>query len=176
MSQQFKISPSMTKKEIIDKYTALLDAYKGAVEEAKEAEKWRSEAEKYKEAMAIQETREATVESVTENIGKLKGQIKDTLNNLSEKLASEAERLEQINLAISAQEKRLKELYDLEEFHDALSKLATAYEERKVAAEQEYEARLKELESEFMMKKEALTREIEETKAAWEEEKKTLLN
>jgi len=39
MVQQFKISPNMTKKEIIDKYTALLDAYKDAVQKAKEAEK-----------------------------------------------------------------------------------------------------------------------------------------
>ena len=53
MVQEFKISPNMTKKEIIDKYTALLDAYKDAVQKAKEAEKQRSEAEKYKEAMAI---------------------------------------------------------------------------------------------------------------------------
>jgi len=172
MTQQFKISSGMTKKEIIDKYTALLNAYKGAVQEAKEAEKWRSEAEKQKEAMAIKETREATVESVTENIGKLKGQIKDTLNNLSERLTSKAERLEQINLAISAQKKRLKELYELEEFHDAFSKLTTAYEERRAASEQEYETRLKELEAEYTLRKETLTKEIEETKAAWEEEKK----
>jgi len=172
MTKQFNITSSMTKKEIIEKYTSLLDAYKEAQQKAKEAEKWRSEAEKYKEAMALKETREATVESVTENVGKLKGQVKDTLNALTEKLATEAERLEQIKIAVAAQEKRLKELYDVEEFHDALSKLTTAYEERKASAENEYQERIKELESEYASKKAALQKEIEETREAWEQEKK----
>jgi len=171
MAAQFRISPQMTKKEIIEKYTSLLDAYKAEAQKAKETEKWQSEAEKYKEAMALQETQEATVESVTENVGKLKAQIKDTLNDLTEKLTSEAERLEQINMAVSLQEKRLKELYNLEEVSDALSKLTAAYEDRKNAAENEYALRIKQLEDEYEGKRQALEKEINESRAQWEEER-----
>ena len=172
MKDDLRISPNMTKKEIIEKYTSLLDAYEDAIQKAKEVEKWRSEAEKQKESIAIEETRDATVESVMQNIDKLKLHIRDTLNNLAEKLSSEAERLEQLKIAVAAQEKRLKELYDIEEFQDALEQLVTAYEERKIAAEEEYKNRSKELENEYNSRKEALLKEIEEMRASWEEEKK----
>ena len=78
MAEQFKISSQMTKKEIIEEYSGLLEAYKKKVKEAKESEKWRSEAEKYKEAVALEAAKEATVHGVIENVTNLKGLLGHT--------------------------------------------------------------------------------------------------
>ena len=108
MAEEFKISSQMTKKEIIERYSQLLEAYKKKVEAARESEKWRSEAEKYKEAAALKTAKEATVNGVTKDVASLKGLIGKTLSDLTDKLSSQAERLEDLNSAVMLQEDRLK--------------------------------------------------------------------
>jgi hypothetical protein len=186
MAEEFKISSQMTKKEIIEEYSGLLEAYKNKVKEAKESEKWRSEAEKYKEATALEAVKEATVHGVIENVTNLKGLIGKTLGDLTDKLSSQAERLEELKSAVVLQEKRLKELYDIEEASDALAKLVEAYEERRTVAETEFASNITRLESDYDGKfavlegkyselQVTLKKDIEEKRAEWEDEKRRFL-
>jgi len=183
VAEEFKISSQMTKKQIIDEYTRLLEAYRQKVEEAKEAEKWRSEAEKYKEATALKTAKTATVEGVIESVTGLKTQLGKTLTDLTDKLAFQAERLEEVNSAVTLQEKRLKELYDIEAASDTLARLVQAYQEQKDEAEAEfksrmaelehnYQERFQELEEKYSRMKDELEDEIRRKRAAWDEEKK----
>ncbi|MBW2164196.1 MAG: hypothetical protein JRF43_07095 [Deltaproteobacteria bacterium] len=186
MAEQFKISSQMTKKEIIEEYSGLLEAYKKKVKEAKESERWRSEAEKYKEAVALEAAKEATVHGVIENVTNLKGLLGKTLSDLTDRLSAQAERLEELKSAVALQEKRLKELYDIEEASDALNKLVDAYEERKTVAETEFASSITKLESDYEEKfavlekkyselQVALQKEIEGKRVEWEDEKKRFL-
>ncbi len=177
-----EVSHSMTKKEIIEKHAELLDAFKKKVKEAEEAKKLASEAEKHSKSTAVKLSKEATVASVVENVGGLRIQIGKTLNDLTEKMNEQAEKLVSLNTAIETQEKRLAELHDIEAASDSLSKIVEAYEERKTVMEDEYSKKMKELEEEYheKLKKqeaesgaklEALNNEIETTRSKWKEEK-----
>lgn len=161
MPDEFKITSQMTKKELIDKYSALFDAYKSKAMEAKEALKWRSEAEKLRESRSVEAAKKATVEGVIEDVSLLRNRLGKTLNDLTEKLTHQSEKLQELNRAVSVQEQRLKDLYDIDAATESFFKLTEAYEERKQAMEEEYAARKEELEN-----------EIQETRAAWENEKK----
>lgn len=161
MEDEFKVRPQMTKKELIEKYSALFDAYKAKAKEAEEAKKWRTEAEKLRELKSVEAAKKTTVEGVIEDVSALKNQLGKTLNDLTEKLTHQSEKLHQLNQAVSVQQQRLKELYDIDAATESFFKLTEAYEERKLAMEEEYSSRKSELEE-----------EIQKTRNAWEEEKK----
>ena len=152
MEKEFKITPQMTKKEIMENYGKLLEAYKKKAEEAEEAQKWRKEAEKYREAAAMKSAQKATVEGVMDSVGDLRVLFGKTLTDLSEKLASQAERLEELNQAVAIQEKRLEELYDIEAATDAFQKLMAVYDDQIKEAEAKYKEMLDHLEKEYREK------------------------
>lgn len=133
MTDDLKVSPSMTKKELIEKYSSLFNAYQKKLKEAGETQKWRSEAERLKEKQALSGAQQATVEGVLTSITSLRGQLGQTLNDLTQKLSSQAEYLENLNKihSISVQENRLKELYDIEAATENFTKLMAAYEEQR---------------------------------------------
>jgi uncharacterized coiled-coil protein SlyX len=183
MTEEFKVSPQMTKKELIAEYTRLLEGYKKKVEEAGDAEKWRSEAEKYKEAAALKTAKDATVEAVIDSVTGLKAQLGKTLMDLTDKMASQAERLEEINMAVALQERRLAELYEIEATSDTLAKLIHAYQERKAEAEAEFDTKKNQLERDYQARFEdlqakhskltaGLEEETRQKRSSWEEEKK----
>jgi hypothetical protein len=182
MENEFKITPQMTKKEIMDRYLELLEEFKKRAREAEEVQKWRKEAEKHREAVALESAKKATVEGVIDSVGNLRILLGKTLTDLSEKLTSRAERLEELNQAVAIQGERLKELYDIEAATDTFHKLMAAYEEQVKGVEEEFEAGLAQLEKEYGEKtkelreryeaeKATLEKEIAETRQAWEEEK-----
>ena len=161
MADEFKVTSQMTKKELIEKYSALFDAYKAKADEAQEAQKWRSEAEKLKASKSVEAAKKTTVGGVIEDVSTLRNQLGKTLNDLTEKLTHQSERLQELNGAVSVQEQRLKELYDIDAAAESFFKLTEAYGDRKLAMEEEYASR-----------KEELEREIQKSRAAWKEEKK----
>lgn len=182
MDEKFRISSSMTKKEIIDTHTELLEAFKQKAKEAETARKAASEAEKHQNILAAESAKDATIESVIRNIGNLRIQIGETLNDLTEKMNKQADKLQALNSAIDIQEKRLSELYDIESASDSLAKLIQAYEERKENMEKEYFDREKELdkkhsekmlsmENEYSQKLKNLKDEIDNIRQLWIEEK-----
>ncbi len=170
MADDFKITTSMTKKELIEKYSKLFNAYQKKLKEAGEAEKWRSEAEKLREKQAVSSAKKATVEGVIENVTSLRTLLAKTLNDLTQKLSNQAERLEELNRAISVQEERLKELYDIEAATESFQKLMAAYQEEKHQIEQEIAQRTKELQEELSAKSQRMISDFEARKAALKEE------
>ncbi len=179
---QFRLNVSAKKQDIIDQYKKLLDSHSKAVRENTEARKQLTELERRMEEQAADLSQEATVSSVIGNLGKLRGQIGATLNDLTDQMTAEAEKLEALRRSVTDQEKRLKDLYDIEDTADALQKLVVAYEERRAEAEREFdellaelntklEARKEEADAELEDERENLTAAIDGQRAKWIEEK-----
>jgi chromosome segregation ATPase len=161
VTEEFKISPQMKKAELIEEYERLLDAYSEKVAVAEEAKARQAEAEERAESNAVLAAREATVSGVIEVLGHLRGQVGKTLSDLTEQMVSHADRLTELEVAIEARERRLKELGHMEEAADSLAKLTRAYAERRTDAEAEYDERLKEMTAEFAEKRGSLEEELE---------------
>ncbi|NOZ78048.1 MAG: hypothetical protein GXP48_02470 [Acidobacteria bacterium] len=182
MSENFKISPNMTKAKLIEQYEALLDAYTKSAAELEAARKARTDAEEQLRKAALEIANEATVEGVITSVGRLRGQVGKTLNELLEAMSARAEEVERLNRAVELKKAELKELHDIEVSASTFSKLMATYQEEREAAEREYAARLEalqteyqqrsaELEATFTAQKEALEKEITEARAAWAHEK-----
>ncbi|MDJ0762855.1 MAG: hypothetical protein QNJ97_07675 [Myxococcota bacterium] len=178
----FKLNTAATKKEIIEQYKELLDAHKKTVREREASKKRLTELEKHVESEATAAADEATVQSVIQNIGRLKGQIGATLNDVVDQMSGQAEKLEGYKRAISLQESRLKELYDIESTADALAKLIDAYEERKQEEEagfqvsvakmtEKYEEKKRQSEADLAEQRQNLETAIAEQRTKWMEEK-----
>jgi len=192
MGETFEITAAMTKKDVIDQHNKLLGEYQKKVVEARELEKRLTEAQKHQATVVSKAAAGATVEGVLETLGQLRTLTGKALTDLAEKMAAQAERLELLNSAISVQEKRLKELHDIEAAADSLAKLTGAWSERSEQVEKEFSSRLAEiettwknrlaelegthadrkaaLEGEFAQKKETLVKEMEATRLAWKAE------
>jgi uncharacterized coiled-coil protein SlyX len=162
---QFRLNANAKKQDIIDQYKRLLDAHTKAVKEGAEARKQLTEMERRMEEQVADLASEATVSSVVENLGKMRGQLGATLNDLTDQMSAQAEKLEGLGRAVAVQEARLKDLYDLEAAADALQKLTAAYEERKTEAEAQYEALMDELNSKLEARKTEAEAELEDRQA-----------
>jgi chromosome segregation ATPase len=185
MSAEFKVNQTMSKKELIDEYNRLLDAYKEKVAEVKEAARRRTETEKQSQTAALHVAREASVQSVVDSVGQLRGLMGKTLNDLTEKMSAAAERLDQLSKAIGLQEARLKELHDIEVAADTFRKLMDVYDQRRNEVEAMFSARTAEMEKahaarkqaqeeESSARKELLAAEIDQTKAAWKQDQEAV--
>jgi len=107
-----------------------------------------------------------TVPSIVESIGKLKLEMSDVLNELSEKLIGQAERFREMEKAIAAESERLSRLHDIDIAADTLAELI----QRHTEAETEFNQRTEQKRTEV---EEALTRaraEFEEWVTASREE------
>jgi hypothetical protein len=164
----FTLNTAGTKKAIIDQYEELLDAYKTAVRQSQADRKRLTELEKKQESFALEVADEATAASVVANVGRLKTQIATALNELVDQMTGQAEKLEEYKKAIAVQERRIKELYDLESGADALAKLTALYEERRREAEAELSGRISEMTNAFETKKAVLEKELEEQRTSLE--------
>lgn len=153
-----KISPSSTKKEMLDAFNEL----KKQFEEKEEIE---LNPEKRKEEMRTKEVIQAadtlTAEETTVKINELKNQIGKILSQLSNNLEEEADNYLKLKESIELKKKELKEIYDIEAAAHALAALIEAQKLKK----QQYEA-------EMETKRNTLETEIKETKQEWEKEKK----
>lgn len=177
MADEFKVSQNMKKKELIDEYERLLSEFKKKSREADEARTRQREIEKKDTEHALEAARETTIEGVITNLGQLRGQVGKTLNDVTEKMTTQAERLIELDLAIVSREKRLEELDDLGVATDTLAKLTRAYEERqrdtiseldetKQAMIREHEEKKRALEQELEEQRRELTEELESTESA----------
>lgn len=160
MASNFNLPANATKKVLIEKYNALLSAYEAKVRSAREAAAQAPAAGKRADAEALVAASDTSVGGVLTSIGALRGQVGSALGELTDKLAAQAERSLQLERAIELREKRLAELYEIEEAADALDKVADAWVQRREAAEAEFVARVAELEH-----------EIGERRSAWVAEK-----
>lgn len=169
MSEEFKISAQMTKKQLIEEHERLLEAYRDKERAAEAARREREAAAKDLED--LEKAREATVEGIMESAGQLRTQMVRTLNELVEGMSGQAERLEVLNRAVDDREKRLEELDDVEQASSTLAALLALYDERKATTESEYCAQLEVLEEKYGGRSRELREDMESRRAAWEAER-----
>jgi len=105
---RFKLPPTATKAELIEKYNQLLDVYAQKVAEVREASKRRPATEARADVAATEVARGASVDSVLDAVGALRGLVGRTLNDLTDRMAAEAERLEQLRRAADLEAARLE--------------------------------------------------------------------
>ncbi|MBN1664622.1 MAG: hypothetical protein JW943_13565 [Deltaproteobacteria bacterium] len=152
-----KLSMSSTKQEMLEAYGALVKQ----LQEKREAElrpEKKLEEKKAKEAVKTAES--VTADGVVRQIGDLKIEIGNALSGISAKIEAEVIRLETIQQAISAKDREIQELYEIEKSAVALAALIEAQNQKR----QEFTADMEE-------KKAALAKEIESTRDQWEKEK-----
>jgi len=151
-----KLTPTNTKQEMLQAYNTLLKELEEKREGELKPEK-KIEEKKIKEAVQVAES--LTTEGVGKEIANLKLEIGKTLTRISDQLEGEVNRFVAIRNAISAKEKELAELYEIEKSAMSLAALIEAQNQKR----QEFTAEMEE-------KKETLRQEIDSTRAAWEKE------
>ena len=147
-----KLTPTNTKQEMLLAYNTLLkELDEKQVGELKPEKK--IEEKKTKEAVQVAES--LTTEGVGKEIATLKLEIGKALTGISDQLEGEVNRFVAIRNAISAKEKELGELYEIEKSAMSLAALIEAQNQKR----QEFIAEMEE-------KKESLRQEIDGTRAA----------
>lgn len=155
----------MTKKEIIEKYNLLLAEIEKEAVASKESADRLTALEKKREREALDVGLQTTVNSALEGVSRLRALVGTTLNNLSDHMAEQAEKLTQLNQAITLQTARLKELHDIEYAADTISKLAALYTEERAKMEMEYAARISDLETSYAKRSEELAKSFSDQEA-----------
>jgi len=151
-----KLTPTNTKQEMLQAYNVLLKELEEKQEGELRPEK-KIEEKKIKEAVQVAES--LTTEGVGKEIANLKLEIGKTLTRISDQLEGEVNRFVAIRNAISAKEKEIGELYEIEKSAMSLAALIEAQNQKR----QEFTAEMED-------KKETLRQEIDETRAAWKKE------
>jgi hypothetical protein len=171
MTEDFKISQTMTKKQLIEEHQRLLEAFRDKVHES--AESRRSAEAARREAETLASTREASVEGVVASVGQLRSQTSRTFTELVDQMTAQADHLASLNRAVATQERRVAELHDVEAAALSLDVLVRAYDERRQATEEEFAAKIAELEDSHAVRRSELEREIAAERARWEAERVT---
>ena len=151
-----KLTPTNTKQEMLQAYNVLLKELEEKQEGELRPEK-KIEEKKIKEAVQVAES--LTTEGVGKEIANLKLEIGKTLTRISDQLEGEVNRFVAIRNAISAKEKEIGELYEIEKSAMSLAALIEAQNQKR----QEFTAEMED-------KKETLRQEIDETRTAWKKE------
>lgn len=153
-----QISRTSTKQEMLEAYNNLL---KQLQEKGKEDLKPQEEIEKKKtkEITAIADSLSA--EGVVKEVGTLKLEIGKTLTQITDKLEEEVNKYRKVKDAIAVKESELAEIYGIEKEAQSLAALI----------ESQFRKR-SEFELEMKQQKENLNREIETSRAEWEQEQK----
>jgi len=156
-SQTQQMSMKNTKQELLAAYNELLRKIEEEQKKELKPEKKVKEKEKDKILSAVSKV---SAEGVVQDISKLKVDIGKILSQVSDKLESEVQKLEQIQNAIEIKEQELKEIYEIDKSAATLAALIeTQHQERK------------KFEDEMAKQKEDLLREIGDIRKQWQIEK-----
>ena len=154
--EQKKLAMTNTKQEMIQAYNTLLKQLEEKQAGELKPEK-KIEEKKTKEAVGVAAS--LTTEGVGKEIAELKLEIGRTLTRIADQLEGEVNRFVAIRSAITAKEKELQELYEIEKAAMSLAALIEAQNQKR----QEFTV-------EMETKKEILKQEIDTTRTAWEKE------
>ena len=151
-----KVTPSNTKKEILEAYHQLQQQFeeKAAGELRPEMKK---EERQVREATAVAE--EMAAAGVGEAIGALRNRINGSLTDIAARVEEQIDKYRRIKEAITAKEKELAEVFEIERSAHSLSALLEAQKQKRETFDRELEERRVELEA-----------EIEKTRSDWEDE------
>jgi len=158
-----KVNPTSTKTEILKAYNDLI----------KKIEDSRQDNPKTEQEKKISETTVSTAASLNEEkiigqISALKLNLNSTLDKIEDDLAAEYQRLLKLREAISIEDRRLNDFYQINAGADSLAAILAAQKEKRAEFEAEMELKKKEFDEE--MKAEKIQRESESKK--WEEKRK----
>jgi len=133
-----------------------------AVSERRESQsKPEEKVESRNAAAAVAAADELAGRGVVQSIAELKSGIGRMLSDLSDKLEEQVARYVQIQRAIAARDKELKEIYEIERSASTLTALLEAHDRKQG-----------ELHREYTEQKQQLEEEIEQTRSSWEQERK----
>lgn len=152
-----RLSSTNTKQEMLDAYNDLL----AQLEEKRETVATPEQKVAEKEVKQVVEVADSlTTDGIIRDIGGLKVEVGRVLTQLSDRLEQEAGRYEAVKRAIVEKEKELAEIYEIQKAASSLSALIEAQSLKK-----------EEFEADMSSRKEALTREIDETRQEWQRER-----
>ncbi|PKP57128.1 MAG: hypothetical protein CVT88_03380 [Candidatus Altiarchaeales archaeon HGW-Altiarchaeales-1] len=134
-----KLTLKDTKTDMIKAYDELLAKYKEKEQEDKSTGKETEAKNKYEKTL-IERTSNDTVESIVKGLTDLKLDLSKTLSVLSDKLTSEANKLGEIQEAITIETKNLEEIHDIKLAAETLGNLISTHERKKKASEEEITA------------------------------------
>ncbi|PMB12168.1 hypothetical protein CEN48_18170 [Fischerella thermalis CCMEE 5282] len=120
------------------------------------------EAEKAKNKQILEVASTYTVDSIIKGLADLQLEFGGIVTTLSDKLAKENSKLDELNRAIEIETQNLKELQQIRVVADTLDILT-----------QEHQEKLKTLEQDTNSQRDALEKEIEKTRKDWQREQET---
>lgn len=120
------------------------------------------EAEKAKNKQILEVASTYTVDSIIKGLADLQLEFGGIVTTLSDKLAKENSKLDELNRAIEIETQNLKELQQIRVVADTLDILT-----------QEHQEKLKTLEQDINSQRDALEKEIEKTRKYWQQEQET---
>lgn len=158
-----KVTPTSTKTEILNAYNDLLSKVKDSKPDNPKAE----------QEMKIRETTVAAAAGLTDEkiigqISSLKISLNSTLDKIEDDLSAEFQRLLKIGEAITIEDQRLKEFYQINAGTDSLAAILAAQKEKKADFDTEMASARKEFEEDMKIAK--LNRDKESK--LWEEKRK----
>lgn len=153
-----KITPSSTKKEMLEAFKELKQKLTEKAETELKPEKKKEER---RAAEVIRAADVLTPEGTVAKINTLKIEIGKMLSQLADKLEEEASNYLKIKESIELKQKELKEIYDIESSAYALAALLEAQKQKK-----------QEFEEELAIKKNTLEEEIKQKRLEWEKDQK----
>jgi hypothetical protein len=140
---------------------ALAETERTVAERREAASRPEERAEAKSAAAAIAVADDLSTRGALESIGELKSTISQTLAGIADRLEEQVQRYVQLQRAITAKDQELKEIYEIQRSASTLTALFDAHETRKAAMERELQE-----------ERDALQREIDETRTQWEQERK----
>jgi hypothetical protein len=152
---EITVSEKSTKAEILKAYETLLkDVQKAKADIPKQVQ------EEKQKMVTLEKVSEITNEGIVKNIGELKTNLSNSLDEMQQSLTNEFRRLEEIRAAILLEKKTLEDLYSLSANTDSLAAMLLVQKEKK----ENFEKTMQETENTF-------ANEMAEKKAQWELEK-----
>ena len=142
---------------------ALAETEKTVADKRESATRPEDKAEALATQSAVALAEELSTKGVLESVGELKSTISRTLAGISDRLEEQVQRYVQLQRAIAAKDRELKDIYEIQRSASTLTAAAFEAHESKHAA----------MEAELSGERDAQEREINEARAAWENERRT---
>lgn len=165
-----QVSTKNTKNEILAAYEDLLQKV-----QEKKTEEPKKVQEKQKQEAIVKNATELSYEGIVKEIADLKVNLSSVLDKLGSSFVSEFKKFEELQQAISLEQKNLEDLYQLSANTDSLSVMLLAQKEKKEQFEQEMASRKAEFEERMKAEKEQFEAEMAEKRSLWKKEQETNL-
>jgi hypothetical protein len=157
----------MTQATVKDSKTQILTAFRQLLAQqqqiASKVATKEEEVEKEKNKALLEVASTYTVDSIVNGMASLQLDFGSIINELSQRLASESEKLDKLKRAITVEKDNLEQLRKVRLVADALYILR-----------QEHQEKIKSLNDETTRQREALEKEITQTRKAWQKEQEDL--